>query len=191
MRSFIALEMPQEVKEHAAGVIRELKTSGADLKWVAPANLHLTLKFLGEVEQESLPGLIQAQEAACARARALELAVEGCGAFPGLKSPKVVWLGLGGQVAKLAQLAGALGEAFEPLGFAPEKRAFKPHLTLGRLRRGRRGQKPPPTGPLTRTLAGLAGEKGPIFVARHVVLMKSTLTPQGAIYDPLHRTALA
>ncbi len=183
--------MPPEVKEFAAGLTRELKSSGADVKWVAPDNLHLTLKFLGEVEEAALPGLKTALEAACAGTRTLELSVEGCGAFPRLKAPKVVWLGLGGQIEQLAGLAGAVEAAFEPLGFAPEKRAFKPHLTLGRVRRRRKGQKAPPNGPLTRALAGLAADKGPRFLARHVVLMKSTLTPRGAIYDPLHQISLA
>jgi 2'-5' RNA ligase len=192
MRSFIALEMPPAVKEHAAGLIRELRSSGAGMKWVEPANLHLTLKFLGEVDPGLLPEVKAALERACAATPALELAVAGCGAFPGLKRPKVAWLGLSGQVEELAGLAEAVQAAVEPLGFAPERRGFKAHLTLGRLRRGKRGgKKGPSTAPLSRELAALAGHVGPRFLGDQVVLMKSTLTSSGPIYQPLHRVTLA
>ncbi|RJX30452.1 MAG: RNA 2',3'-cyclic phosphodiesterase [Desulfarculus sp.] len=191
MRSFVALEMPAEVKEHAAELIRRLKASGADVKWVAPKNLHLTLKFLGEVDPARLPELIAALQGTCAGRPALELAVTGCGAFPKPRAPRVVWLGLEGQTQALEGLAAAVEEVFAALGFAPEQRRFQPHLTLGRLRQGRRGAKALPSGPLTRALAGLAGQTGPDFVASRVVLMQSTLTPSGAVYDPLHVITLA
>lgn len=183
--------MPPPVKEHAAEVIGRLRASGADVKWVAPANLHLTLKFLGEVDPQRLPQLIAALEAACAGRSVLGLEVAGCGAFPQPSAPRVVWLGLAGGVEALAGLAGAVEQAFGALGFEADKRRFQPHLTLGRLRRRGRGQKGPPTAPLTRVLAGLAGQRGPVFTADRVVLMKSTLTPRGAVYDPLHVITLA
>ncbi len=191
MRCFIALEMPGPVKEHAAGLISELKSAGADIKWVEPMNLHLTLQFLGEVEPELVPRLQEALAGACAECPSLELAVAGCGAFPGLKSPRVVWLGLKGMTQELAGLAGAIQAANRPLGFEPEQRAFKPHLTLGRLRRRKRGgKKGPPSGPLSRELAGLAVHRGPAFTAGRVVLMQSTLTSSGPIYEPLFRASL-
>lgn len=191
MRSFVALEMPPEVKEHAAGLIRELKPSGADVKWVEPHNLHLTLKFLGEVDPGTVTDIITGLDGACAGRPALSLAVTGCGAFPQARAPRVVWLGLGGEVAPLADLARAVEAALEPLGFAPEERAFKPHLTLGRVRQPRRGAGAPSTAPLSRTLAGLAGAAGPSFRAGRVILMKSTLTTSGPLYEPLHHVTLA
>ncbi|MEW5913664.1 MAG: RNA 2',3'-cyclic phosphodiesterase [Thermodesulfobacteriota bacterium] len=191
MRSFVALEMPAAVKEHAAQIVRRLKASGADVKWVPPDNLHLTLKFLGEVDPVRLPELIAALEGACAGRPALHLSVAGCGAFPKPSAPRVVWLGLEGQTAELAGLAAAMEEAMEPLGFEPEDRPFQAHLTLGRLRQGRRRAKTPPSAPLTRSLASLAGHTGPEFVAARVALMQSTLTPSGSVYDPLHVITLA
>ena len=148
MRCFIALEMPPAVKEHAAGLIKELKSAGADVKWVAPENLHLTLQFLGEVEPERQPGLEAALARACAGRPVLELAVTGCGAFPGIKKPRVIWLGLAGMIEELAALAEAMQAANQPLGFEPEARAFKAHLTLGRLRerRGAARKRPRPWG---------------------------------------------
>lgn len=190
MRSFIALEMPGEVKEHAAGLIRELRPSGGDVKWVEPHNLHLTLKFLGEVDPSATADIIAALENACAGRPAPSLAVTGCGAFPQPRAPRVVWMGLEGEVAQLAELAQAVEAAMEPLGFEPEKRAFRPHLTLGRVRRPRRGERAPATAPLSRALAGMAQAAGPSFIAGRVVLMKSTLTKSGPIYEPLHRVTL-
>ena len=191
MRCFIALEMPRAVKEHAAGLINELKSAGADIKWVEPHNLHLTLKFLGEVEQSLVPEIRRVLVNALAGQEPLELAVAGCGAFPSPKKPRVVWLGLSGMVEALGNLAGAVQAALEPLGFAPEARPFQPHLTLGRLRQRRRGgKKGPPSAPLSRALAGLAGSQGPEFLAGQVVLMQSTLTSSGPIYEPLYRAAL-
>ena len=143
MRSFIALEMPPEVKEFAAGLIKELRPSGADVKWVEPANLHLTLKFLGEVDPGVTADIITALDSACAGRHALGLNAAGCGAFPNARAPKVVWLGLGGQTDLVAQMARAVETALEPLGFEAEKRAFKPHLTLGRVRRPLAGEQRP------------------------------------------------
>ena len=183
MRLFLALELPPEVKQAAAGVTAQLKQAGADIKWVASQNLHLTLKFLGEVAQELLPRLKQALSETLAGREALDLTVRGCGAFPSLKSPQVVWLGLAGHAAALAGLAADLEAACEPLGFAREQRGFQAHLTLGRLRRGRGPARP--NQALARVLAGLAGHEGPDFRGRRVALMHSTLTTQGPIYQPL------
>ncbi|MFH2127871.1 MAG: RNA 2',3'-cyclic phosphodiesterase [Pseudomonadota bacterium] len=191
MRSFIALEMPPEVKEFAAGLIKELKPSGADVKWVEPMNLHLTLKFLGEVDPGATADIITVLEGALGGRSAPGLSAGGCGAFPNARSPKVVWLGLGGQTDLVAQMARAVETALEPLGFEAEKRAFKPHLTLGRVRRPRRGAKAPSTAPLSRALAALAAAAGPSFRADRVALMKSTLTGSGPIYESLHRVILA
>ena len=191
MRSFIALEMPPEVKEFAAGLIKELKPSGADVKWVEPGNLHLTLKFLGEVDPSATADIITALEGALATSAAPGLSAGGCGAFPNARSPKVVWLGLGGRTDLVAQMARAVETALEPLGFEAEKRAFKPHLTLGRVRRPRRGAKAPSTAPLSRALTALAAAAGPSFMADRVALMKSTLTGSGPIYESLHRVTLA
>ena len=188
MRLFVALIMPEEVKQAAAGMIADLKRAGADIKWVDPANLHLTLKFLGAVEDGLLPALTEALDGALAGRQAMEFTVQGCGAFPGAKRPQVVWLGLEGQTGPLAELSAALERACEPLGLAPEGRAFRAHLTLGRLRRGRGPSTP--LAPLVRALAGRADWQGPAFTARRVELMHSTLTPPGPIYRPLRQWEL-
>ncbi|MFH1058775.1 MAG: RNA 2',3'-cyclic phosphodiesterase [Pseudomonadota bacterium] len=185
MRLFVALELPEAVKAAAAGVMAELKQSGADLKWVDPANLHLTLKFLGEVDPKRLDDITAALAQALAGQPALILTPAGAGAFPGRGRIQVVWLGLVGQAAALAALAGRVESALTALGFAPEGRAFQAHLTLARARRGRgRGQPAAPPQALAQALAGLAAWQGPRFAAERVTLMESNLTAAGPIYRP-------
>ncbi len=190
MRLFVALELPPAVREAAAEIQGRLKPTGAEVKWVRPESMHLTLKFLGEVRPDMVPALQEALEHACQGRRALELELSGCGAFPGRGRPRVVWLGVRGQVEELADLAGAVEESLAGLGFAPERRPFRAHLTLGRVRQGRRGRRAPDTRELSRALAGLGSWQGPAFRAATVALMQSTLTPQGAIYQPLHVISL-
>lgn len=187
MRLFVALELPEAVKAAAAGVMAELKRTGADLKWVAAANLHLTLKFLGEVAPERVGDITAALDQALAGQPALDLTPAGAGAFPGRGRIQVVWLGLAGQTAALTALAGRIESAMAQLGFAPENRAFQAHLTLARARRERSRGKPvapPPPQALAQALAGLVAWRGPDFSAERVTLMESTLTPAGPIYRP-------
>lgn len=196
MRLFVALELPPEVREAAASVARELKSSGADVKWVKPESMHLTLKFLGETPDDQVPDVKSALKEACTGKPALELTVKGCGSFPGQKKPQVVWLGLEGQIDALRDLAVTIEAGLELLGFPPERRSFKAHLTLGRMRRGPRrggrgGEQGGPVGPLVRAIAAQKEYQGPAFRADNVVLMKSTLTPTGPIYEPLAEFRLA
>ena len=193
MRLFVALDLLPEVRQAAAEVARELKSSGADLKWVKPESMHLTLKFLGETPESQVPDIKEALKEACAGKSALDLAIKGCGSFPGQKKPQVVWLGLEGQVDHLRDLAGAIETRLELLGFPPERRTFKAHLTLGRLRRGpKRGGRPGGSVvPLVRAIAAQKEYQGPAFRADNVVLMKSTLRPTGPIYEPLAEFKLA
>lgn len=191
MRLFLALDLPQAARAAAAKAMAGLKGCGAKVKWVQPQNLHLTLKFLGETHEGLLEAIKQGHERACSGMTAFELGLRGCGAFPRQRRPQVVWLGISGQVEGLAQLAARLEAKMEPLGFAPEKRPFRSHLTLGRLKRGKRGKKKAPVpAELTRAMADMADWRGPGFLARDVVLMKSTLTPSGAVYEPLQTITL-
>jgi 2'-5' RNA ligase len=132
---------------------------------------------------------------ACAGYAPLKLGLKGCGAFPPRKSPSVVWLGLAGELEKLSDLASDLEKAMQAHGFEPENRPFRPHLTLGRVRR-KRGKTHGPNDKmglpaLKRAIAGFSGYKGPDFSADRVILMMSILRPKGPIYDPLHTVTLA
>ncbi len=157
--------------------------------------MHLTLKFLGEVDDGRVPAIKQKLELVCSRHAAHDLKVRGCGAFPPKGKPNVVWLGLSGALDSLAGLAADISQDMADLGFEEEKRAFRPHLTLGRARRPRGGKKPPAGAgqgliELKRAIAGLRGYKGPDFSADCVILMMSILTPKGPIYEPLRTITL-
>ncbi len=139
MRLFFALGLPQPLLTRLERLQSLLRGADADVRWVRPAGMHLTLKFLGEVPLRELTSLERAgQAAATAIAGPLRLALAGTGVFPTLRSPRVVWVGVAGETRRLECLHERLEAELEPLGFAPEPRRFHPHVTLGRVR-GRRG----------------------------------------------------
>lgn len=178
MRLFIALGIPPEAREELARLQGWLR--GLPVRWVDPAGVHLTLQFLGEAAETSAPALLEALAGLPAAPFALGL--EGLGAFPDLRRPRVLWVGLGGDLAALARLQAAVLAATAPLGFAPEARPFRPHLTLGRVRQD--------AGPEERRAVGRAvGHAAPpaplSWEAGAPTLYQSTLTPAGAVYTAL------
>ncbi|MCD6358584.1 MAG: RNA 2',3'-cyclic phosphodiesterase [Dehalococcoidia bacterium] len=180
IRSFIAVELPVDVRNEL-GVIEEKLRHGMDLsvKWVNPKSIHLTLKFLGNIPQAKVPQIADALATVTKDNSPFSLELGELGVFPNLRRPRVIWLGLDGDVDKLISLQKKVDAALEALGFAREARPFKAHLTLGRVR-GRGGQHD-----LGELLADANPENGCCFEVNGVSLMKSRLTPQGAIYMQL------
>lgn len=178
------------MRKAADSLIRNLARTESRVKWVKPDSLHITLKFLGEVGEDLLPEIQERLTRVCRDMGPFPLVAEGVGAFPKRRSPQVIWMGLSGETDRMARLAKDLEGALAPLGFEPEKRGFKPHITLGRMRRSRRGAPPAGQNELAEALLSLAAFKGPSFLAERVTLMKSTLTPKGAIYEPVFKKTL-
>lgn len=185
IRAFIAIEISGEVRRALDEFIGELKSGGGDVKWVRAASIHLTLKFLGDIPRSLIPDVSDAMKRAAGDTAALEIHACRTGAFPGLKRPRVLWAGLEEKTGELAQLAGRLDKELRSLGFEAEKRAFKPHLTLGRVRRG--GKLKGTTDILTRE----AGRSFGNFIAGELILFRSELRPEGALYSKLEVTPLA
>ncbi len=155
------------------------------MKWVAPANLHLTLKFLGDIPAGDLPAVGAALRGALAGSGGpFVLGLEGVGAFPSASSPRVVWVGVTQGREALTGLAARVQEALGPLGFPPEARGFSPHLTLGRCRSSRNA------AGLVAVLAALRDYRGPQVRVERVVLFSSELRPAGPAYAPLETFAL-
>jgi 2'-5' RNA ligase len=182
---FVALNLPDEVRRAlwaAAAPVREL---GLPLKWVRPEGVHVTLKFLGEVPDEREPELRAALGRAVAGGRALRLVVDGFGAFPGFARPRVVWAGLAPDPA-LEALQHRVEDEFVPLGFPPDNRPFRPHLTLGRAARDAR---PRPCDGLEQTLLGLRHQESTLVAT--VDLMQSVLQSGGAVYRIRHSERLS
>lgn len=184
-RTFIAVEIDERTAGRTAAIIERLRTAGADVNWVAPRNLHLTLKFLGDVPNELLPAVAAAVQEAVQRVPPFTLEICGLGAFPHIARPRTIWLGAGQGGAEMQRLAEAVDQALRPLGFAPEARGYTTHLTIGRVRR--------PSAAL-QSLSELMQRQGDqaagVVAIEEVVMMASTLTPRGPIYEALARASL-
>lgn len=183
IRSFIAIELPQRVTQGLARLQeRLLQFTPKGVKWVDPAGIHLTIKFLGEVPSNQIR-LISANLAEIVKGiKAFSLGVEGLGVFPDSRRPRVVWVAVVREVDKLVQLQQAVDSALAPLGFKKENRPFVPHLTLARLRDDMPYQERQSFG--QHYLAARL-ETIPFFKVESLDLMKSQLTPRGAIYTRL------
>jgi 2'-5' RNA ligase len=188
VRCFIAVELPDEVKAGLKDIQTKLRSgSQAPAKWVDPYGIHLTLKFLGEVDAAKIAPISAAIEEAVRGIDPFSLKVEGLGAFPNLRKVQVVWVGVGGEVDKLANLQQRLENNLAQLGFAPEKRRFTPHLTLGRVRDRASSNEREGLGQL---IAGAEFEAASGFPVVAVSLMRSQLTSEGALYSRISTAEL-
>ncbi|MSQ33258.1 MAG: RNA 2',3'-cyclic phosphodiesterase [Dehalococcoidia bacterium] len=186
IRSFVAIELPTEVRHTLADIQARLRVASGGIRWVAPEGVHLTLKFLGSVPASTVGHVGAALAAALESASPIPLVLGGLGAFPHWRAPRVIWTGLAGDLAALAALQSQVEEALAPLGFRPEPRPYSPHLTLGRVKNGVR---PENLRPLAQAAQGLAAASTP-FRASRVTLFQSTLTPAGAVYAALAQVEL-
>jgi 2'-5' RNA ligase len=178
MRTFIAVPITDECRKMLDHLQQDLRRYGGDVRWVAVSSIHLTLKFLGEVDPEIIPALEESLRSAVQRVRSFELRLRGLGSFPDQKNPRIIWSGIEGETESLSRLHQSVEEVCATLGFAPENRVFHPHLTLGRVK-GKRNLQPL----LDYIKIGSDLECG--FKADHFNIYKSTLKPQGAVYTIL------
>lgn len=187
-RLFVALDPPDAVRRRIAALEAELERSaghaGREIRWLPAENVHLTLQFLGAVPEPRVVEVAAAVAAAAAAGLPLALEVRGAGGFPNARRPRVVWLGLGGDVPALAAIVQDLGRRLAPLGFPPEERPFSPHLTVGRARDGRGAPG------LGGALAHVAEAEGVAWRAHDLVLFESHLSPKGPRYEPIAQALL-
>ncbi len=134
MRTFIAIELNQETKKALSLLQEELKTAGADVNWVKPENIHLTLKFLGEVEEQKIPKINEALEKICTHTPSFAISLYETGVFPNQKFPRVVWIGIKEGKENTHELINQIENSFVSLKFAKEKREASAHITIGRVR---------------------------------------------------------
>lgn len=188
IRAFIAIELPLEIHQRLDQVISQLKGRLGEptVRWVPAENIHLTLKFLGDVSEaniEMLKKILQAEAAGCAQ---FEISVGGLGAFPNTHNPRVVWVGVEAP-PDLSSLQRAIEAATERLGYMKEERPFSAHLTLGRVSRNVSPREAHSIGEvLDSTKVGFLG-------ASHIEmvhLFKSDLKPAGSIYTRLYSASL-
>jgi len=179
IRTFVAANLASGLKETMAQGQERLKAARADVTWVKPENLHLTLKFLGQVEETRIPAVSEAVAAAARGYGSFRLVLGGLGAFPQPRAARVVWIGVSEGAQALSALQARVEGGLESLGFPREERLFTAHLTLGRVRGPRHREQLAVA--LTSTPAGPLGE----MMLHRIDLMKSDLGPGGARYSVL------
>jgi 2'-5' RNA ligase len=185
IRTFVAVETGAEVRKRAAELIERLGEAGADVNWVAPRNLHLTLKFLGDVALRETARVCEAVERAAREVEPFELEIVSAGAFPNVGRPRTVWLGSGQGEDLMGQLHQHVETRLQKLGFRKDARRYQTHLTIGRVRRG---------GPDVAELGRLIRENADFQAGRitvsEMIVFASRLDSTGPTYEPLGRAKL-
>ncbi len=178
IRAFIAIDLPEKVKSELKKLMGFLPQE-KHIKWVDVKGAHLTLKFLGNIRESQVPEITENLIKIASSYNPFVLALSGCGAFPSLSKIRVIWVGTEGDIEILKEIQREVEEVMEKLGFQKEERPFKPHITLGRAKDAKKSDL------LAKVLVEQSSFKSCEFTVKEIVLFKSTLTPQGAIYSPI------
>lgn len=183
IRAFIAVDLDDPVIEKVCNVVEILKPRITGIRWLRKENLHLTLKFLGNIAESQVEPITAALRHPLGLFSPCTISAKGLGVFPDFRRPKILWVGLTGD--QLVQLAAEIESALMPLGFTPENRAFTPHLTIGRWREGSR-----PAKNLRQEIDSLNDFEFGACAVRQIVLFQSVLKPEGASYSELRTIQL-
>ncbi|MBS3734399.1 MAG: RNA 2',3'-cyclic phosphodiesterase [Phycisphaerae bacterium] len=185
MRTFLALDIDAETRKALASLPGNVPAAGAKIRWTEPENLHVTLHFLGEVDAERLTEVCETAVAGAGEVEPFDFAVEGALCVPsGGRKLRMIWAGVVEPTGRLAALHTTLGTALEGLGFRQERRAFRPHITLARLKYANRVE------PIRRAVAGYSETRFGTPRADAATIYTSELTPRGAVYTPAARVPL-
>lgn len=184
MRTFIAIELSQETRLALGRLIGELKPELGRVTWVRPERMHLTLKFLGEIDEGLVERIAEKLKRICGEAQPFAFDVAGMGCFPNPSRPRVVWAGIVGNTAPASELQRRIDVELEHLGFEPDARGFSPHVTMGRVK-----------GSINRNALSAAIESNRerqlgSELIEEIVFMRSKLLPEGPVYTPLARLEL-
>jgi len=184
LRTFIAIDIPGNILSEIRELQEGIKDYGFKIRWVRPESIHLTLKFLGDIKAVKINEIAEAISKTVVRYTPISLQAKGVGVFPGIKRPQVLWVGLAGQLEPLVSLQKTLDENLETIGFPVEKRPFKGHLTMGRMKAKIDVKK---FGEVLMTFRSFESEA---FTADRIILYKSELKPSGAVYTELASASL-
>jgi len=185
IRTFIAVGLDPALRDHCAALQEKLGRSAAKVKWVERDNIHVTLLFLGEVDDRDLPAICKAVAGVAKDHAPFGLSLQGIGAFPDADRPRIVWAGVGDGRAELAALHDALEPPLLDLGcYRREERAYTPHVTLGRVQ-GERD-----AAPLAQALSGFSNWQGGVMDVAAIHVMASELTRDGPMYTVLSTVRL-
>ena len=186
LRTFVAVELGPRVRAKAQQLIRRLNETGIEANWIPPEQMHLTLKFLGEILESEIVDVCRVVAAAVANAEPFEITFRGAGAFPVRENPKTLWLGITNGSEELVQLQQEIEAALHrELRFPRERRHYTPHLTLGRVKRTADA-----AGALAEVLTAAADFDGDLTVVDEVTTMASFLSKSGPTYEALAHAPL-
>jgi 2'-5' RNA ligase len=186
IRSFLAFELPPPLKDIVSEVSAGMRALLPEARWVRVDHIHLTVVFLGQIPESSLEGIAEVAKGVCDRYDGFEIGLKGAGVFSDIRNPRVLWVGLEGEVERMGYFRNALQKRLAPFGIKKEDRKFRPHLTLCRFTKGAKG------GPeLAKVLDGYGRISSPFFRLNALFLFKSDLTPRGSIYTRLMAWPLA
>lgn len=179
LRTFVSVSLEKECSIGLGRILSELAASGADFRWVSTDNLHITLKFIGNIGADKVIEIGNVLAASLENQKGFEICLEGIGGFPKINRPKVIWIGVKEGAARLSELALTVDKALSRMGIKREHKGFVPHVTLGRMR------SPQGLGALVSKISTLEWNEPLRSRVESVLLMKSTLTPKGAQYSVL------
>lgn len=184
IRAFIAIELEPAIREQLRNLQEKLRTSRADVKWVTPTNIHLTVRFLGGTPVAKLEALMDSLPQVLKTAQPFSLNIDALGGFPNLRYPRIIWVGVKDGAEETRGIAGSIEKHLITLGFEKEDRPFSPHITIGRVRSGKN------LNNLIQLLTATTLASPLRQDVKQLTLFKSTLTPRGPIYEPLKIFAL-
>jgi 2'-5' RNA ligase len=179
IRSFLAIELPKEIIGRLSEIQDNLKTSGSQVKWVKPESIHLTLKFFGNIEEKTVDDISQVLKKVTAKISAFDLDIKEIGVFPNMSRPRVIWVGVESSGRTLDILYKETESSLKKMGFEPEEREFRAHLTLGRVKSLKDKRQ------LIEQVEKLKGCEVGSFRVENLFLFKSDLRPTGAVYTKL------
>ena len=185
IRAFVAISLPENIKKHIGVMQAEFKNAGFNMRWVRPKNIHLTLKFLGDIKKDDIDNITTAMEDGAKNVCPLSFMVKGTGVFPNVKRPRVLWAGLKGDTQVLLSLWGKLDKNLDKAGFPSENRPFKAHLTIARIKQAVNTKK------LVEMMEKIAKSESGIFTADKITLYQSRLKPSGPVYTRLKDISLS
>ena len=177
IRSFLAFELSQEMRDTVSGVYENVRNSRLDVRWVRPQGIHITVVFMGDVREEDIAGIGSDVGRVCSEFGPFHASLNAVGCFPNCRNPRVLWIGLEGEIERMSNFRDELQKRLTAFGVTPERRGFNPHLTLGRFKRPSRDE-----SELGKLIDQYRDLTSPVCSLHELVLFKSDLKPGGAIY---------
>ena len=180
IRSFLAFELPEEIKDTVARVSDMVKRTWMDVRWIDVDNIHLTVLFMGNIREDDFFDIRTSIENICSGYRPFNVELQGMGVFPDTRRPRVLWLGINGDIGRIAFFRDMLQQKLKHFDIKQEKRKFNPHLTLGRFKKSFK-----PDSSLIEMFDKYKDFKSPVKMLDELVFFRSDLSPAGARYTRL------